>query len=247
MSIIDLNEEQVIPNSTRYSKHATEIMTELDRRVEAVYSEVEQQGFWRALFSDSTSNEMLRRMLKEVFLSVYWYQRHTTEAGFHMIGRLPKGEVRLIKTLCNHKAEEAEHGMWALRDFLAMGGDEVHANLNLSPATFAVTGVWWRMATIEDPFGYLGAEHLFEYLTARVTAPLVAEFQRRGFDASRAGFIVEHATEDVKHTNLIRHLIGDSVTRFPASAESMLRCFEYFHHVYPLPVWNEAYERALAE
>lgn len=24
----------------------------------------------------------------------------------------------------------------------------------------------------------------------------------------------------------------------------MLRCFDYFHAVYPLPVWDEAFERA---
>jgi hypothetical protein len=24
----------------------------------------------------------------------------------------------------------------------------------------------------------------------------------------------------------------------------MLRCYDYFEYVYPLPVWDEAYERA---
>jgi hypothetical protein len=26
----------------------------------------------------------------------------------------------------------------------------------------------------------------------------------------------------------------------------MFRCFDYFHHVYPLPVWDEAFERAIS-
>ena len=43
--------------------------------------------------------------------AVTWYQPHTTEAGFHMIGRLAKSEVKLVQALCSHKAEEAEHGL----------------------------------------------------------------------------------------------------------------------------------------
>ena len=60
------------------------------------------------------------------------------------------------------------------------------------------------------------------------------------------GFIVEHAVEDVKHTNLIVHWILDVATRYPASGASMVRAFDYFAHVYPRPVWAEALERARA-
>ena len=35
-------------------------------------------------------------IIREVMWSVYAYQRHTTEAGFTMLGRLPKSETRLL-------------------------------------------------------------------------------------------------------------------------------------------------------
>jgi hypothetical protein len=68
-----------------------------------------------------------------------------------------------------------------------------------------------------------------------------------GRDLPREGlrFIIEHATEDVKHATFFKHMIMDVVTRYPGSGTAMLRCFDYFHQVYPLPVWDEAYQRAL--
>lgn len=227
-----------------YSPAAVALIQHLETSVEDVFAEVKRQPFWEVLLSPWTPDARLLRILREVFLSVYMYQRHTTEAGFHMLGRLPKDELRLLRSLLLHKAEEAEHGEWALRDHVLLGGDK-HAAENgpPSPSTFAVAAVWWRMATVENPFGYLGAEYLFEYLTALVTAPVIDEFRRRGLPTQGIGFVVEHATEDVKHTNLIRHWVGDCATRYPESIAAMTRCFEYFRQVYPIPVWTEAFQR----
>jgi hypothetical protein len=233
--------------TVRYSTEAQRFIGELNSRVERIFENVRKQGFWIAIFSEQTTNEELRSILCELFLSVYWYQKHTTEASFLMLGRLPKYEQRLMRTLLAHKVEEAEHGEWALRDYLALGGSEATAISLPSPATFAVAAVWWRMAGVEEPLGYLGAEHLFEYLTVLVSAALMPELKKRHFDLSRIDFIVEHATEDVKHTNLIRHWIGECCTGYPDSVHSMHRCFDYFESVYPLPVWQEAYDRALAK
>ena len=159
-----------------------------------------------------------------------------------MLGRLPKSETQLLKSLLNHKAEEASHGGWALRDYLLLGGEEDESGIHLSPACFAVVGTWWLMANEEDPFGYLGAEFLFEELTSRVCGLLVPLFKERGVRLDKIGFITEHATEDIKHSNLIRHWISDISQRYPQSRETMLRCFDYFNQVYPIPVWREAHD-----
>ena len=144
-----------------------------------------------------------------------------------------------------HKTEEAEHGLWALRDYLELGGEAARAkDAPPDPATFAVASVWWRLAQVEDPWAYLGAEYLFEYLTVKVTEPLVEIFHRRGFPPVGLQFIIEHATEDVQHATLIRSLIVEVATRFPGSEAAMLRGFDYFQQVYPLPVWSAAYERS---
>ncbi len=86
---------------------------------------------------------------------------------------------------------------------------------------------------------------MFEYLTVIVAQPKVEFFKKRGLKADGLRFIFDHATEDVKHAKLIRHLISDIVTRYPESEASMIRSFDYFRQVYPLPVWTAAYQRAI--
>ena len=81
-------------------------------------------------------------------------------------------------------------------------------------------------------------------LPRQLVAVRVLQLQARGIDRTRVAFLVEHATEDIKHTNLIVHWILDVVTRHPDSASSMLRAFDCFARVYPEPVWDEALQRA---
>lgn len=241
-------EEELSPPPGKYSAQALEVIKVLDARIEDVYREIQEQPFWHALHDPANSNEHLQAIFRELFLSIYSYQKHTTEAGFHMLGRFPKSETRLLKLTTLHKVEESEHGEWALRDFGILGGNkEMAMTCAQSPATFAVAGVWWRMAMAEEPLGYFGAEYLFEYLTLIVSQPIVGLFKERGFKADGLKFIIDHATEDEKHAILIRSLICEVVTRYPETAPAMIRCFDYFRQVYPLPVWTEAYERAIQE
>src|SRR5689334_7781190 len=100
------------------------LIRQLDARIDAVVEEIRLTPYWRELISPQTPAPRIRAILRELFLSIHWYQPHTTEAGYAMLGRLPKGEQRLLKLLLLHKTEEAEHGLWALRDYLALGGDE---------------------------------------------------------------------------------------------------------------------------
>ncbi len=229
---------------TRYSQEALDTFAELDRRVDACFERVKSSRPWLFFTDPKTSSQQVIAVVREIFRAVSWYQVHTTEAGFHMFGRLPKHDVQLIRTLCSHKAEEAEHGIWAWEDYRRLGGDP--KAVLPSPATFAVSAVWWRMAQIEDPLGYLGAEYLFEQLTALIAPVAMDVFALRGLSGnSGLCFIAEHAVEDQKHATFLKHTILDVVTRYPGSSVAMLRCYEYFEYVYPLPVWDEAYERAV--
>lgn len=230
-----------------YSDKAHETFAELDKRVNGIFASVQDWRGWKLISDPTSPREDILSLVREIFRAVAWYQKHTTEAGFHMFGRLPKTEVKLIQALCGHKAEEAEHGVWALEDHGKLGGKEADATETYpSPATFAVAAVWWRLAQVEDALGYLGAEYLFEQLTALVTQAALPVIEARDLPRDGMRFVIEHATEDVKHASFIKHQILDVVTRYPQSAEAMLRTFEYFHAVYPLPVWDEAFERAFS-
>jgi hypothetical protein len=230
-------------SESKYSHEALETFAELDRRVDACFERVKSSRPWLLFADPRTPVKQVLSLVREIFRSISWYQPHTTEAGFHMFGRLPKGDVQLIRALCSHKAEEAEHGLWAWEDYKKLGGDP--SQPPMSPATFAVAAVWWRMAQVEEPLGYLGAEYLFEQLTALVAPAALEIFSSRGLSGNTGlRFIAEHAVEDHKHATFLKHMILDTVTRYPQSSDAMLRCYDYFEHVYPLPVWEEAYERA---
>lgn len=237
--------EIALKESTRYSAEAETLFSLLDAKVAAIFQEVRSWRGWQLVTDASADPALFRAVIREIFYAVHLYQADTTEAGFRMIGRMPKTEVKLLQVLSHHKAEEAEHGVWAFEDYLALGGDPERAGRRpQTPATFAVAGVWWWMAETADPLGYLGAEYLFENLTERVTREIVTMLAQRKLPADGLRFIVEHATEDEKHSNLFRHLVKDTLTRIPQSADGMLRCFDYFAQVYPLPVWDEAFIRA---
>lgn len=230
-----------------YTPESRAVFAEFDARVAEVFAEVQEWRGWRLIMDSVTPKQDILALCREVFRSVAWYQSDTTEAGFHMFGRLPKHDVRLIRALCSHKAEEAEHGVWARIDLARLAGNDADPG-KPSPATFAVAAVWWRMAQMEDPLGYLGAEYLFEKLTALVTQALLPLIEARDLPREPLRFIIEHAVEDEKHATFFKHQILDVATRYPQSVPAMRRCFDYFHAVYPMPVWDEAFVRAgLAE
>ena len=232
-------------NRSRYDDGARAVLQALEQRTSDVVQDVTRLSGWRAVFAEDVPNDAIRAMLREIFLTICQYQPTTTEASMHWLGRLPKTEHRLMRSLVMHKAEEAEHGEWARRDYLALGGIRERLDDPPTPTTFAVGAQWWRMAAAEDPFGYLGAEYLFEYLTARVCQLVLPAFQSRRLPMEGLGFLVEHATEDIKHTNLISLHILDVVTRHPSAGDAMLRCFDYFRYVYPVRVWRDAMDRAV--
>lgn len=226
-----------------YSAAAKDVIAQLESRLYAVQQQVYGSPMWRLISDPKSDRDKVRAFIREVMCAIRSYQPRTTEAGFAMLGRLPKHEEKLLMSLLAHKAEEAGHGLWAARDHQKLGGTGL-AETALSPAVFAVTGVWFRLAEVEDPFAYLGAEYLFEALTARITPQVLEHLTAAGLSKDELGFIVEHAVEDVKHTNLLVHWILDIATRYPESGAAILRGFDYFAAVYPMPVWEEALARS---
>ena len=133
----------------------------------------------------------------------------------------------------------------ALRDYIALGGDEAFARTRrISPTAFAVASLWWGLYHMEDPVAYLGALYCFEGLTPMVCGPVVKALFDRGFPQDALEFITFHATEDIKHTNLVKAMIKDVAVRYPNAEEAMMAGLDYFLSVYPLPGWNAAYDRA---
>jgi len=220
----------------------------LDCRIESIVHEFKASAVWRTLIDPCTPAEHVLSILREVYWEVHCYHPWTTYAGFAMLGRINPDELRVMRTLLLHKWDEVEHRVWALDGYKAFGGDPQRIGREaefMSPGAFAVAAVWERLAIQIDPLAYLGAEYLFEDLTARLAKDAVAALRSRTLSAEGMRFIVDHAEEDIKHSALLKRLISEVSARKPELHAQVLYAFDCFQHVYPMPLWNGSYERAM--
>jgi pyrroloquinoline quinone (PQQ) biosynthesis protein C len=223
------------------------IIAYLDDRIELLIKEIETTPVWKAIVNPKTKPELVRAIMREVYLEIAGYQPHVIEAAIASVGQMPRTmPVRMIKAMLRHQAEEFDHGEMAVRDYVALGGDESHARdpRAISNESFAVAGVWWMITKLRDPFAYLGALYPFEGLTPIVSAKVKAVLAGKQYPENALEYIEFHSTEDIKHANLIKALIEETVKRYPEAERSIMEGMERFLAVYPIPVWNAAYERA---
>src|SRR5690242_13949811 len=198
-----------------------EFVSSLDNRIARLLEEIEQTDVWEAVTSPNTSRPLLRAIMREVYLEIYSYQPHVIEATIAIIGRMPKTDPKMIQRMLIHQAEEADHGEMALRDYVALGGNEQYARTrDISPASFAAASVWWGLWRMADPFCYLGALYPFEGLTPIVSERVRQALRTNGFPENALEYINFHAAEDIKHANLVRKLLKYVVQTYPQAASS---------------------------
>jgi pyrroloquinoline quinone (PQQ) biosynthesis protein C len=231
------------------TKPKTSIIAYLDSRIAEIIQAVEKTPLWKDLTSPKTMPEFIQRLMREVYLEIAGYQPHVIEAAICSIGQMPRSmPVRMIKAMLRHQAEEFDHGEMAIRDYTALGGSEEHARSGrISDAAFAVSAVWWMITKQRDPFAYLGALYPFEGLTPIISAKVKAILAAKQYPANALEYIEFHSTEDIKHANLIKALIEETVERYPEAEQSIKDGIDRFLAVYPIPVWNAAYARGKAE
>lgn len=223
------------------------IIEHLDGRIGDVLQEIEASQIWASLTSPTATPNFIRAVMREVYLEIVSYQPHVIEAAIASIGQMPRSmPVRMVKAMLRHQAEEFDHGEMALRDYVALGGNEEYArnNLQISDASFAVSAVWWMITKLRDPFAYLGALYPFEGLTPIISARVKTVLAAKSYPADALEYIEFHSTEDIKHSNLVKALIEETVQRYPEAEQSIRDGLERFLAVYPMPVWNTAFERA---
>ncbi len=225
------------------------ITAHLDARIASLLAEIECSELWKTLTSPKTKPDFIRLLLREVYLEITSYQPHVIEAAIASIGQMPRSmPVRMVKAMLRHQAEEFDHGEMALRDYVALGGSEEYAREQhrISPASFAVSAVWWMITKVRDPFAYLGALYPFEGLTPIISQRVMAILAQKDFPGEAKEYLTFHSTEDEKHAALVKAMIEEAVRRYPEAYDSVVEGMERFLAVYPLPVWETAYRRAVA-
>lgn len=219
----------------------------LDDRTNDLIKGIQQCEFWDCIVNSHANPELAQNFMRQVYLEIVGYQPHVIEAAIAAIAQMPRSmSPRHVKSMLLHQGDEWDHGEMALWDYVGMGGDEAAARAaRMSPEAFAVAGIWWMIAQQRDPFAYLGALYLFEGLTPTITGMAKEHLLRKGMSANTLEYIEFHSTEDIKHANLVKHLISEVARQYPDSVESMRHGFLCFEAVYPIPLWTAAYARSL--
>jgi hypothetical protein len=226
-----------------------ELVPALDQQVVAIMEEIEDSTLWRILSHPHTADALVWAALKEIHLEIALYQPLAIEGAVRAIAQFPRQmPVAWWDEMLQHQVEEFDHGEMALRDYVALGGDEAFARQRPpSPSAFAVSAIWTMIAERRDPFLYLGAVYLFDALTPIVTARAGIALAGRTLPPQGLEFITHHATADIAHAQQIGRLIEEVAGRYPDKVTSIAYGFAYFRHVYPLPAWNAALARARAQ
>jgi hypothetical protein len=223
------------------------VVRELDARVADVVKEFQTSPLGQLLAEPDSSVSLLTAAIREIYWEIHCYQPFTTKAGFAMMGGTDPADRKVMRTLLLHKWEEVEHRVWALDGYKALGGDQSRIGREgdlTSPGAFAVAAVWERLARTVHPLAYVGAEYLFEDLTARVAKLATESLSKRGLSQQGLRFIVDHASEDEKHSQLLKKLIEEIGRSHPGLGGQILFAFDCFRQVYPMPLWSASYARA---
>lgn len=223
------------------------IVSELNDRIDQIVHEFQMSPLGRLIKEPTASRSLIAATIREIYWEIHCYQPATTRAGFALIGSMAPRDRKLMKALLLHKWEEVEHRTWALDGYVALGGDPTRIGRErdfCSPGAFAVAAVWERLASTVHPIAYLGAEYLFEDLTARLTKIATASLAHQGFATAGMRFIVDHASEDERHSAMLQKLLREVEESRPETSQQILFAFECFRQVYPMPLWCASYQRA---
>src|SRR5262249_50745787 len=136
---------------------ATELLAYMDDHVNQIASRTEASEFWVMLTSRDTDPSILKAVLREIVLEVFFYHAPIVHRGMGLIGRMPRTMTpRKVKALLSDPAEEFDHGAMALKDYVALGGDEADARRRrMSPAALAAAGIWGMLLNEREPFAYI--------------------------------------------------------------------------------------------
>ena len=226
-----------------------ETLEALDSRIQEVIRSVKSTPMWTSFSDPSTSSELIKAIIREVYWDIYCYQPCTTRAGFSMIGRISPEEQKVMREFfcfINGMRWSIACGLsMDIRRSAAIRSVSVARRSSCRPAAeFAVAAVWERLASNLHPLAYLGAEYLFEDLTVHLAKSALELLKSRNLSVEGLHFISDHATEDVKHSALLKRAIIDVASRHPYLRPQIIFAFDCFAHVYPVELWNGSLKRA---
>ena len=222
------------------SQPCIDFLARMDGKVVQVVQCVERTDAHRAIIDPTTEKSLLLATIRQILSEVGSYGPHITKASFTAIGRL-QGHEKFMGPLVGHLLEEVFHPGMANNESLA-GGD--YAGRRIRPAALAVAAVCRFLGGHENPFCYLGYMYLLEATTSDLAERYRSALEARGEEIA---FVTLHAREDAAHTDFLRKQISQIVSEDADASIAIEYGFDCLASIYPEPIWNAAFRRALDE
>lgn len=223
------------------------ISVKLHKLLEGTMEKIESSEVFKTVFQGKNPQLSLL-VLRNVLFEVSTYAPHLIQSSFLAIGRFPRTQPSLTRSVTELVLDEITHADIAKADYRKMGGDPSKLdNARLSVESLVLTATVQKLAAQEKPFTILGFLFLIETMTAKIAPMLLSRLESLMAKPDTNSFVNVHAKEEEFHAASITNVIEDTCNAFPDAEEDVLYGYACVDKVFPLPIWNAAYVRALAE
>jgi hypothetical protein len=207
----------------------------LDSQVAATFQDVLSWQGWRLILEPTFPIDDALEILHEVFAAIEAVGSATADVRSGLHAQKPGDR--------NAPSLRVHDGGGCTRN---ANGAPVHENqTRTSPAMFAAVAVWRRIGREAPPAALLGAEYLYEQLTALVTHEAECILRLRGVEPDEAGLDALADNDAADRANGLRERIFEAMTRDATIAPALLFGHDCLAQVYPVALFDEALTRAL--
>ncbi len=222
-------------------------ITALQQTLDDLIVDLHETAFYRTLTSPHADPHLVSDTLKHVYLAITQYQPHLISATFTAVGRMRKESESLIKTMILQQLEEVEQVEMARRNYLRLGGERASADGQMFPECTAVAAMCHFLGEHCHPASYLGLMYVIDALSPIMRTQIQRITHVNGRPAAAQEFFAPLAAQYLHHADKIASLIQEVIRLDPTAGKSILYGLRSFLSVYPLPIWNAAYQRARLE
>jgi pyrroloquinoline quinone (PQQ) biosynthesis protein C len=207
-----------------------------------------QTDLWQTLSAPQTDARTVASILKYLMLESFSYGPHAVRSMIRAVSRFPVTNYALSREAAHTIIEEVPHAELALRDFVALGGDEQWArSRRMTPEAFSLASVAQMLCDNESPFAYLGFLYFFESLTRELAPRAKAILELKGIGQRTRRFVDVHAVDDIEHVQEVAELIQKVVSSYPDAESAIEYGMEVTATVYPYPLWQSIMRRVRSE
>jgi pyrroloquinoline quinone (PQQ) biosynthesis protein C len=159
------------------------------------------------LIARALAGQISREVYVEFLIQAWHHVRHTVPLLMAVGAHLPEGHRWLLDGVAHYIDDEIGHDRWILSDIEHAGGDPVAASRSTpAPATDAMVGYAYDVATRRNPVGFFGMVFVLEGTSVALACRVADVLQRSLALPSKAmTYLRSHGELDRDH---VEHLAG---------------------------------------